>query len=103
MNFQNVWASSPRCYYATNVPAIIVQGFALGGLIKSTYDTAFYGLVYPLAYAYYVAVIYGSVLFDFWTFWTDALSVYNGSSNSTTLGYIAAFFARWFVLDNFLL
>lgn len=82
---------SPRCYYgtsiATNIMSILMFDFIdiVTGhdmILKASY------------YAYEVVVYYGSMVFDVWALYLDVMSVFQGTYNNGTIGYILGFFVR---------
>ena len=95
------WAMAPRCYFTTNVPATVIQGLSFTAILSSTYQTLLYPFTFLAAYAYYVVIVFGSVIFDLWVMVEDVMAVYNGNYNSTTIGYIGAFFVRWYAIGTF--
>ena len=95
------WATAPRCYFTTNVPATVIQGITFTSLLRSTYNTLLYPVTYLVAYAYYILIVFGSAMFDLWVFVEDAMTVYQGSYSSVTIGYLGAFFVRWYAMSTF--
>ncbi len=88
------WMVSPRCYYATNIAAVF-SSMIVFTTVSEVLEVLGLGVLGWFAEkGYEVIAYYGSLVFDAWTLYYDAMEVYNGSFDSTTLGYIAAFFIR---------
>ena len=89
-----MWAASPRCYYATNIVATFGAGVAYV-MVDEILSVLDLGILAWIAFAgYEVVAYYGSLVFDWAVLYMDAMQVFHGTYDSTTLGYIAGFFAR---------
>ena len=95
------WTLAPRCYFTTNVPATVIQGLTLTSILEATYGSILYPFTYLFAYSYYIVIVFGSAIFDLWAFVEDAMATYQGSYDSTTIGYLAAFFVRYYAITTF--
>lgn len=93
-SFLGMYMASPRCYYGTNIVEVVTSEFSFAVLeaIFGVFDLGL--LAWFLSEAYDIIVYYGSMVFDVWALYYDAMSVYQGTYDSATLGYIAAFFVR---------
>ena len=89
-----MYMAAPRCYYGTNIAEVAASSVVFV-MLEEFFGIFNLGLLaWFVSEAYEIIIFYGSMIFDVWTLYYDALSVYQGNYNSATLGYIAAFFVR---------